>query len=887
MSVQNNKDDFKDYEPDSAEKQDSVEIVDTLIGSSNSILDSDILVAENLQENDRADKKPADPIEYRVQQITDNLAVEGVPAWFLATVFNASFYQTNSAADLESLDAEALFSDYLTNGIGADVAPSPAVDLDYIRNCLQRQGLISESESIPIMAQWLKLGFDTIAGHAWFDSQKYLEYNSDVAGTVSNTYFHFAIHGIYENRVACEQIKAHINVVHKYFATSKVDMELLFSSIPAGFSEQFLKLETQQVLRNIFMPDLYRAQIGADDTITDDALYSHFLLFGAENQSRPTALFHTHYYQKSLIGYEPRFRDTDELQEFSNLSDKYIDSCKTIGTCSPFFHWFFKGMSLGIVPTPLFNTDHYIYAHRDIKDNWDSHPFMHFIESGVREQSRSMSILFDSNFYTQKMHGLQYDNALLDYTLRGQFQNATPVTGILLHHFEAQEPLKSSVLEEAAIYFAEKTNKLNSGVLSRMVKLATDLEPQVVRPYGTRSVRYAPVFHPEVDIMHNMREIQPKIPAKQYDTIILMPHCRMAGSAKIAGQFTKAMASITNLESILVITTDLSVFDRPDWFPEQVSIFDLSQYIGDMGHERKVRILLDISRGLCPRRIININSNLGWHLTTNYGKQISSWTELYIYLFCWDRDEKGNKGGYPIQWFLPTFDYCTGVFTDSLVLRNELQGRYCVTDAQKNKIVALHTPAENTDANYNETLTHRDKTNGKRRVFWSGRFDNQKRLDILFAIAKRMPDIEFWVWGKTIMKDGGIDIDQAPKNIQHMGVYDSIDDVPIASCDCFLYTAGWDGLPTVLIEVGSRAIPIVASDVGGVGDLINSDTGYPIADYANPDDYCLAINKILSHYPEALEKARQCREHALKLCNEEKYVNTINSMISTEHSRHA
>ncbi len=887
MSAHNNKDDFEDYYPVSSEKQDCVTFADTLLEGANSVLDSNILVVQKLEEHDHTPKNLIDPIENRVQQITDTLGLVGYPAWFLATVFNASFYRANATEELPTLDPEALFTDYLNNGMSANVSPSPAIDLEYVRKQLQLEGFLAESELEPVIVQWLKNGFHTITGHAWFDGQKYLEYHPDVAATGTNAFAHFAIHGIYENRVSCEQIKAHINVVYESFSDKTVNMEQLFSSIPSGCSEQFFELETQQVLRNIFMPALYRAQIEADDHIEDDTLYSHFVLFGAENQCRPTALFHDQYYKYCLASFEPRFKDTDKLREFSNLSDTYIKSCKTIGTCSPFFHWFFKGMLLGIVPTPLFNTDHYIYAHKDIKDNWDGHPFMHFIESGVREQSRVMSNLFDSNYYKQGMQELHYDNALLDYILRGQFNNAKPVPGILLHHFEAKEPLKSSILEEAAIYFAEKTNKLDTGVLSKMVQLATELEPQVVRPYGIRSIRYAPVFHPEADIMHSMRAIQPKIRKEQYDTLILMPHCRMAGSAKIAGQFANAMAKITSAESVLIITTDLSTFDRPDWFPAHVDVFDLSQYLNDMGHERKIRILLDICRGLCPQRIVNINSNLGWHLTTNYGKQLSSWTNLYIYLFCWDRDEKGNKGGYPIQWFLPTFDYCTGVLTDSMVLRNELQERYCVTDAQREKIVTLHTPAENTDADYNATLVHRDKLNGKRRVFWSGRFDSQKRLDILFAIAKRMPEIEFWVWGKAVMNNSGINIDQAPKNIMHMGVYKSIDDVPIASCDCFLYTAGWDGLPTVLIEVGSRAIPIVASDVGGVGDLINENTGYPISDYANPDEYCLAINNILSNYTEALDKARQCREHTLRLCDENKYISNISSMLATEKPSNA
>jgi len=355
MLVHKNKIDLDDFESEFDENKESVEIVDTLIRSSNLTIGSDTVVAEPAVQNDHADKRLVDPMEYRVQQVHENLELEAELAWFLAAVFNPSFYQANSTEDLESLDAEALFTDYLKIGLDADVSPSPAIDLEYIRKCLRLQGLLSDSEPIPIMEQWLKHGFHTTPGHAWFDSQTYLEYNPDVVGAVSHPYYHFAIEGIYENRVSCELIMDHVNVVYKYFSSSKVDMELLFGSIPTGFSEHFLELETQQDLKNIFMPDLYRAQIDANIEIPDYALYSHFILFGLENRSRPTALFHDHYYLRCLASYEPHFKDTDELQEFSSLSDKYINTCKTIGTSSPFFHWFFKGMSLGIVPTPLFS----------------------------------------------------------------------------------------------------------------------------------------------------------------------------------------------------------------------------------------------------------------------------------------------------------------------------------------------------------------------------------------------------------------------------------------------------------------------------------------------------------------------------------------------------
>ena len=164
-----------------------------------------------------------------------------------------------------------------------------------------------------------------------------------------------------------------------------------------------------------------------------------------------------------------------------------------------------------------------------------------------------------------------------------------------------------------------------------MIKKATALEPQLVRPYGMRAIRMAPLFHPETELMHDMSEIVPKLNKTQYDTIILMPHCRLAGSANVAGQFTKTVAHLSDSENILVITTDLSAFERPDWFPETIDVFDLSEHTAKVPQERKVRILLDVVRGLRPNNIVNINSNLGWHLTNTFGKQLSAWMNTVSY----------------------------------------------------------------------------------------------------------------------------------------------------------------------------------------------------------------------------------------------------------------
>jgi len=814
-----------------------------------------------------------DSIEVRVKLIADKLFIYDERAWFLAAMFNPDFYATNY--NLNEQPRESLFTHFIEEGMHSNYSPSPAFDPDYTQTLLPEpdeteEGVVDAEEAC-VFERWLGEHFTSLAPHAMFDGEFYLDLYSDLAESVTNPYAHFATTGLYEDRIPCEFLQKHINSVYSNFEEADINIAAIFNSIPVGCSAPFVKQETQVVLKKIFMPELYKKQIELDTDISEEDLYSHFIVQGSINTYRPTVLFNTKWYLDKLSSYKCVDTATDTLREFQDLTAEKIAELSNLGTCSAFFHWYFNGMKLDIVPTPLFDTEYYKASHPDIRNNWKQHPFMHFVETGYKEPFRRHSAMFDTSYYREKIKGFDFNNALLDFTLRGQYEEIAPVSGLQLDYFESTDPLQSSLLEEAAIYFDARMQKLNNGKVAEMINKATALEPQVVRPYGARLVRLAPVFHPESDLMCDMHQIVPELEKAQYDIIMLMPHCRLAGSANVAGQFTKTVSELTEGENILVITTDLSAFERPDWFPENVDVFDLSKYTGQLRQERKIRILLDLVRGLRPKKLVNINSNLGWHLTHTFGKQLSAWLDIYFYLFCWDRDSKGNKGGYPIQWFLPTFNYATKVFTDNTTLQSELQNRYCLTDAAREKIVTLHTPAAETAVNYQTALRERISSNGVRRVFWSGRFDRQKRIDVLFAVANRLPDVEFWVWGKKVLNDSEVELTAAPDNIRFMGTYTSIDDLPIASCDLFLYTSGWDGLPIILIDVASRGIPIVASAVGGVGDLVTSDTGWPVDDYANPDAYCDAINNLLADYSHALEKGQRGRQHTLALCNYQQY----------------
>ncbi len=41
-------------------------------------------------------------------------------------------------------------------------------------------------------------------------------------------------------------------------------------------------------------------------------------------------------------------------------------------------------------------------------------------------------------------------------------------------------------------------------------------------------------------------------------------------------------------------------------------------------------------------------------------------------------------------------------------------------------------------------------------VFWAGRWDRQKRIDLLLEVARRMPDVDFRMWGEPVLHAGSV-----------------------------------------------------------------------------------------------------------------------------------
>ena len=109
------------------------------------------------------------------------------------------------------------------------------------------------------------------------------------------------------------------------------------------------------------------------------------------------------------------------------------------------------------------------------------------------------------------------------------------------------------------------------------------------------------------------------------------------------------------------------------------------------------------------------------------------------------------------------------------------------------------------------------------RVLWMARVTGVKNPHKVIAIAQSMPEVDFYMAG------GGNLLNEikarSPKNLLVLGWQDAKDVLPIA--DIFLSTSENEGIPIAMIEAQLSGIPIVATDVGSVSEVvIDHKTGF-------------------------------------------------------------
>ena len=97
-------------------------------------------------------------------------------------------------------------------------------------------------------------------------------------------------------------------------------------------------------------------------------------------------------------------------------------------------------------------------------------------------------------------------------------------------------------------------------------------------------------------------------------------------------------------------------------------------------------------------------------------------------------------------------------------------------------------------------------------------------------------------------------------NVHFLGLRDDIADLMNAA-DIFVLPSIWEGLPIAMLEAMSFGLPVVASQVEGIEDVIENEFSGLVVPPENVQLLAGAINRLLEHPGEAEKMGRIGREH--------------------------
>ena len=277
----------------------------------------------------------------------------------------------------------------------------------------------------------------------------------------------------------------------------------------------------------------------------------------------------------------------------------------------------------------------------------------------------------------------------------------------------------------------------------------------------------------------------------------------------------------------------------------------------DLTEDERITVLTRLLLELAPRIVHNMNSELAWRCLSQHGKALRSvGVKLVANLFMDELTPSGHPFGYATTYMPEVRDFIDLVLIDNAPYRETIRRRYYLSERR-----VFRVPFWQELPPRSQTVASPNPSAESGSVLWAGRLCNQKRIDMLFAVARECADIEFQVFGESDETESDAmwrrKLAGLP-NVRLHGAYDGFHTIAEQrSYRAFLYTTAYDGLPNVLLEAASHGLAIVAPPaIGGLADLIGAETAFPVDDAARASSYVHALRRCIADPTEAARRAR-------------------------------
>lgn len=304
---------------------------------------------------------------------------------------------------------------------------------------------------------------------------------------------------------------------------------------------------------------------------------------------------------------------------------------------------------------------------------------------------------------------------------------------------------------------------------------------------------------------------------EKWDVVFALPWVRRGGADLVALKHIQACIDL-GLRVCILTTLDHAV-EWSERIPEGVFILPFGHMAGSASLAIQVEVFHRLLIELRAGTLHNVNSGLFWNALERNGLSIHSTSKVVCSLYCQDFNAAGSSVGY--DRYIDACDpFIDAYVTDNTVYAGLMSQQLGVAP---DKITTIKYPIETGRVNTSKRTFRQN-----RKILWASRLDHQKGIDILNRVSRNLSDVEFHFYGEAMLNSFDLEDLALPMNQVYRGKFAHIEEINPEEFDAFLYTARWDGLPNIVLEMGMKRLPILSFVTGGLSDVIRDETAWPI-----------------------------------------------------------
>jgi len=341
------------------------------------------------------------------------------------------------------------------------------------------------------------------------------------------------------------------------------------------------------------------------------------------------------------------------------------------------------------------------------------------------------------------------------------------------------------------------------------------------------------------------------------DYLFLVPWRVTGGADTVLQNYLRGIRQEDPSATVLVLVT-VPKGDRRPLDDGRVRYRALPDEFFLMSEFHQARLLGTVLVQLGPRVVHLINSPIGFRVFERYSRLVHVRSRLFLSMFTLDQSPEGQNMHPALNAIRDYADDLDTLIVDNRPLAELLVSTYAL-DASR-VVVQHQSPApavwETADRATGEPAPSR-----RLRVLWAGRFDRQKRPDLLIRVAElsreRGLPIDFSASGAAVLSSaGGISHRMTRAGIRVLGEYrETVASIP-GHFDVLLLTSQWEGLPLTMLDAALHGMTLVAPAVGGITDfVVDGATGFLVDPFDDVEAYVRRLAELAAD-PALLESTR-------------------------------